>query len=59
MAVTHDRWFMRGFNRWLVFGDDCSVSEALDLDTALHVVTGDDRYSWSPARLVPLASAAT
>jgi ATPase subunit of ABC transporter with duplicated ATPase domains len=57
IAVTHDRWFMRGFNRWLVFGDDCSVREALDLDTALHVVTGDEAYPYSAARLVPLAPA--
>jgi ATPase subunit of ABC transporter with duplicated ATPase domains len=28
IAVTHDRWFMRSFDRFLVFDDDCSVKEA-------------------------------
>ncbi len=27
LAVTHDRWFMRGFDRFLVFGDDGVVTE--------------------------------
>ncbi|HEV2889261.1 MAG TPA: ABC-F family ATP-binding cassette domain-containing protein [Frankiaceae bacterium] len=30
LAVTHDRWFMRSFDRFLVFGDDGVVSEALE-----------------------------
>jgi ATPase subunit of ABC transporter with duplicated ATPase domains len=29
LAVTHDRWFMRSFDRFLVFGEDGVVSEAL------------------------------
>ena len=29
VAVTHDRYFMRMFDRFLVFGDDGSVTEAL------------------------------
>ena len=28
IAVTHDRWFARGFDRFLVFGADGSVYEA-------------------------------
>jgi ATPase subunit of ABC transporter with duplicated ATPase domains len=28
LAVTHDRWFARGFDRFLVFGQDGSVYEA-------------------------------
>jgi len=28
MAVTHDRWFARGFDRFLVFGSDGTVYEA-------------------------------
>jgi len=28
MAVTHDRWFARGFDRYLVFGSDGRVYEA-------------------------------
>ena len=29
VAVTHDRWFLRGFDRFLVFGADCSVTDHL------------------------------
>jgi ATPase subunit of ABC transporter with duplicated ATPase domains len=28
IAVTHDRWLMRSFDRFLVFGSDCTVREA-------------------------------
>ena len=28
LAVTHDRWFARGFDRFLVFGQDGSVYES-------------------------------
>ncbi len=52
IAVTHDRWFMRGFDRFLIFGLDGSVTEALDLDSALAVITGDDTAA---AHLVPLS----
>uniref|UniRef100_UPI00261CE09E ABC-F family ATP-binding cassette domain-containing protein n=1 Tax=Ilumatobacter sp. TaxID=1967498 RepID=UPI00261CE09E len=30
IAVTHDRWFLRGFDRFVVFGDDCTVTDHLD-----------------------------
>jgi len=30
LAVTHDRWFMRAFDRFLVFGDDRRVGERLE-----------------------------
>jgi ATPase subunit of ABC transporter with duplicated ATPase domains len=30
LAVTHDRWFARGFDRFLVFGEDGSVYESAD-----------------------------
>ena len=30
LAVTHDRWFARGFDRFLVFGADGSVYESSD-----------------------------
>ncbi|MBA3303088.1 MAG: ABC-F family ATP-binding cassette domain-containing protein, partial [Acidimicrobiia bacterium] len=29
LAVSHDRWFLRGFDRFLVFGENCSVVESL------------------------------
>jgi ATPase subunit of ABC transporter with duplicated ATPase domains len=28
ISVTHDRWFTRGFNRFLVFGKDGEVYES-------------------------------
>jgi energy-coupling factor transporter ATP-binding protein EcfA2 len=31
VAVTHDRWFARGFDRYLVFGADGRVREAAEL----------------------------
>lgn len=27
VSVTHDRWFLRGFDRFVVFGDDCTVTD--------------------------------
>lgn len=27
LAVTHDRWFTRGFDRFLVFAEDGTVRE--------------------------------
>jgi ATPase subunit of ABC transporter with duplicated ATPase domains len=34
IAVTHDRWFLRGFDRFVVFGEDCSVTDHLDVPAA-------------------------
>ncbi len=34
VAVTHDRWFLRGFDRFVVFGDDCAVTDHATLPTA-------------------------
>ena len=34
VAVTHDRWFLRGFDRFVVFGDDCTVTDHPDCPTA-------------------------
>lgn len=34
VAVTHDRWFMRGFERFVVFGDDCTVTDHAELPAA-------------------------
>ena len=30
IAVTHDRWFLRGFDRFVVFNEDCAVTDHLD-----------------------------
>jgi ATPase subunit of ABC transporter with duplicated ATPase domains len=40
LSVTHDRWFMRSFDRYVVFDHDCSVTEAPDLERALDLVVG-------------------
>jgi ATPase subunit of ABC transporter with duplicated ATPase domains len=34
VAVTHDRWFLRGFDRYVVFGDDCAVTDHAELPAA-------------------------
>jgi ATPase subunit of ABC transporter with duplicated ATPase domains len=34
VAVTHDRWFLRGFDRYVVFGDDCAVTDHMSLPAA-------------------------
>jgi ATPase subunit of ABC transporter with duplicated ATPase domains len=34
VAVTHDRWFLRGFDRFVVFGDDCAVGDHTTLPSA-------------------------
>ena len=34
VAVTHDRWFLRGFDRFVVFGDDCTVTDHTALPAA-------------------------
>jgi ATPase subunit of ABC transporter with duplicated ATPase domains len=34
LAVTHDRWFLRGFDRFVVFGEDCTVSDHLSVPAA-------------------------
>jgi ABC-type histidine transport system ATPase subunit len=30
LAVTHDRWFARSFDRYLVFGSDGTVRESTE-----------------------------
>ena len=34
IAVTHDRWFLRGFDRFVVFGADCTVTDHLTIPDA-------------------------
>ena len=31
LTVTHDRWFLRNFDRYVVFGDDCAVTDHTEL----------------------------
>ena len=39
LAVTHDRWFMRGFDRFLVFQRDGQVVEAAEIPELASVTT--------------------
>jgi len=43
VTVTHDRWFMKEADRFIVFAYDCSVGEAADLDAALAMLGADER----------------
>lgn len=36
IAVTHDRWFLRGFDRFFAFEADCSVSDHLEVPAAFR-----------------------
>ena len=36
IAVTHDRWFLRGFDRFVVFEADCTVTDHLEVPTAFR-----------------------
>ena len=36
VTVTHDRWFLRGFDRFVVFGDDATVTMHDALPAAWH-----------------------
>jgi ATPase subunit of ABC transporter with duplicated ATPase domains len=38
IAVTHDRWFLREFDRFVVFGADCSVTDHLAVPSAWAAV---------------------
>jgi ATPase subunit of ABC transporter with duplicated ATPase domains len=39
ITVTHDRWFMKAADRFVIFHYDCSVTEASDLDAALATLS--------------------
>jgi ATPase subunit of ABC transporter with duplicated ATPase domains len=39
ITVTHDRWFMKAADRFIVFAYDCSVVEARDRDDALRKIS--------------------
>ncbi|NQV07552.1 ABC-F family ATP-binding cassette domain-containing protein [bacterium] len=42
IAVTHDRWFMRSLDRYVLFRLDRRVGEAFDPDTAVQVIDDPD-----------------
>jgi ATPase subunit of ABC transporter with duplicated ATPase domains len=55
IAVTHDRWFMRGFDRFVIFNEDGTVAEAADYDTALAVVSQSGVAELRPGDLKALS----
>ena len=50
IAVTHDRWFFRGFDRFVVFGDDCRGHRPHRVPSGLALSVRSDHtgrpYSW-------------
>jgi ATPase subunit of ABC transporter with duplicated ATPase domains len=54
LCVTHDRWFLRTFDRYVVFDHDCTVKEVLDVDSSLHLLTGDNSYPFRPGAVTSL-----
>jgi energy-coupling factor transporter ATP-binding protein EcfA2 len=51
IGVTHDRWFMRTFDRFLHFDHQGDVSEAPDLETILPVLSGEMTVEGAGRRL--------
>jgi ATPase subunit of ABC transporter with duplicated ATPase domains len=54
VAVTHDRWFMRTFDRFVVFDLDGTVVEALGFEAAVGLV-GDQTFEPGPGSVVALS----
>ena len=54
VAVTHDRWFLRGFDRFLVFGRDATVTEHLEPGLRVTPPAGGPGRASQP-RAVPVA----
>jgi ATPase subunit of ABC transporter with duplicated ATPase domains len=48
VAVTHDRWLMRGFERFLVFDYGGSVRESMELDLVLPLLAGETSPGATP-----------
>ena len=56
VAVTHDRWFLRSFDRFLLFDDDCAVARSAGAAAVVPLSNGLRRRSPSaggPARSGP------
>jgi ATPase subunit of ABC transporter with duplicated ATPase domains len=51
IGVTHDRWFMRTFDRFLYFDRQGDVSEAPDLDAVLPILGGEEGATRQASRL--------
>ncbi len=58
VGVTHDRWLMRSFDRFLYFDRLGDVSEAPDFETILPILAGEIEPSQSRQRLKLLSTQA-
>jgi ATPase subunit of ABC transporter with duplicated ATPase domains len=58
IAVTHDRWFLRSLDRFVVFDLDGSVHEALDLESAMWAIGASDQKP-TALQLIPLDSSSS
>ena len=58
IGVTHDRWFMRGFDRFLYFDHHGDVSEAPDLETIIPILSGEATAAGAGHRLKRLSAGA-
>lgn len=56
IGVTHDRWFMRTFDRFLYFDHQGDVSQAPDLETILPILSGESTAASAGYRLKRLSS---
>jgi ATPase subunit of ABC transporter with duplicated ATPase domains len=56
IGVTHDRWFMRTFDRFLYFDHQGDVSQAPDLETILPILSGEATAASAGYKLKRLSS---
>lgn len=56
VCVTHDRWFLRAFDRFVLFADDCTVHEILGIDVALRRISREPAQPRDRASVLDLTS---
>ena len=57
VCVTHDRWFLRAFDRFVLFADDCTVQEILGVDVALRRISREEPHPRDRASVLDLTAA--
>lgn len=57
VCVTHDRWFLRAFDRFVLFADDCTVQEVLGVDVALRRISRQPPLPQDRAAVLDLTTA--
>lgn len=56
VCVTHDRWFLRAFDRFVLFADDCRVHEILGIDVALRLISREPAQPRDRSAVLDLTS---